>query len=68
MSELVEALQHLQIGDRVGMGTVEVLGVPGGWIFTTETCSGNVTSCFVPLPQNQVQMENNKIQIAMPSH
>jgi hypothetical protein len=55
MSELVEALTTLQIGESIGMGDTEVLAVPGGWVFTTNHPVG-VASCFVPLPANQVAM------------
>jgi hypothetical protein len=55
MSELVEALSTMAIGESVGMGETEVMAVPGGWIFTT-THKAGVTSCFVPLPANQVAM------------
>ena len=65
-TELLKALTTLQIGERVAMADTEVLGVPGGWIFTTENASGNLTSCFVPLPQNQLAMEQNKIKLHLP--
>jgi hypothetical protein len=65
MSELVKALTTLKIGDRVAMANTEVLAVPGGWIFTT-THNDSMTSCFVPLPANQVAMHQSQPKIALP--
>jgi hypothetical protein len=65
MTSLVEELAQMQIGDSIGMGQTEVLGVPGGWIFTT-THKAGVTSCFVPLPQNQVEMPKLRNAIITP--
>jgi hypothetical protein len=67
MSELVEALSTMEIGESVGMGQTEVMGVPGGWIFTT-THKAGVTSCFVPLPANQVAMPKIKSPILTSTH
>ena len=67
MSELVEALTTLQIGERVAMANTEVLAVPGGWIFTT-THNDSMTSCFVPLPQNQVSMPKIKPSAIITNH
>jgi hypothetical protein len=64
---LVEELASMQIGDSIGMGPTEVLAVPGGWIFTT-THKAGVTSCFVPLPQNQVAMPKLKPSIITQTH
>jgi hypothetical protein len=64
---LVEELAQMQIGDRIALEDTTVMGVPGGWVFTT-THKAGVTSCFVPLPHNQVAMPDLRPKIALPTH
>jgi hypothetical protein len=67
MSELVEALSTMEIGESIGMGDKEFMGVPGGWLVTTANDFG-IASCFVPLPANQVAMPKIKSPILTSTH